>query len=382
MTISTIRPTARVRGLVLALAAATTLAACGGGADSTDAGGTSPGGDTASGETAEDATGGGGGKDPSEIHVAFIGADGSQNFTQEMLKGAEAAAEEFGVDVQVLAPTSLDGQAQVRMMEDAMRSATDGIAIMSLTPDLLIRTQAKAVADGIPVVSVDVPALEGSDVTTHLGNDNFAAGEMLAGEAISRLQEEGITEGTAVVASPIPGVPTLDLRAEGMKAAIKEALPDFTVVGPVASAPDPTGNFTAWSNLVSANRDAAVFMDAGDAALASLARINRENDNRYLTGAFDLNDAGLDAIAEDINFASGDPQHFLKGYLSTRALIENATGEAELWEGWWVLPAALVTQENVNKVKERQAGDNAAKLAYFQDTIDELRSSPEIREMP
>lgn len=322
------------------------------------------------------------GKGADAIHVAFIGADGSQNFTQEMLKGAEAAAEEFGVDVQILAPTSMDGQAQVRMMEDAMRTASDGIAIMSLTPDLLIRTQAKAVSQGIPVVSVDVPALEGSNVTTHLGNDNFAAGEMLATEAIRHLKEKGVTVGSAVVASPIPGVPTLDLRAEGMKAAFEAALPDFEVVGPVASAPDPTGNFAAWTNLVAANEDASVFMDAGDAGLASLARINRENDGSSLTGAFDLNDAGLVAIAEGINFASGDPQHFLKGYMATRVLIENALGERDLPQGWWVLPTALVTEDKVDAVIKRQAGSNADKLGYFQPQIEELYANPEIRELP
>jgi ABC-type sugar transport system substrate-binding protein len=354
----------RLGTLGLAAALAMTLAACGGEASSSGSGSD------------------GGGKSADDIHLAFIGADGSQNFTQEMLKGAEAAAEEFGVDVQLLAPTSLDGQAQVRMMEDAMRTATDGIAIMSLTPDLLIRTEANAVSQGIPVVSVDVPALEGSDVTTHLGNDNFAAGEMLAEEAIRHLQEDGVTQGSAVVASPIPGVPTLDLRAEGMKSAIEAALPDFEVVGPVASAPDPTGNYAAWSNLVSSNGNASVFMDAGDAALASLARLNRENDNKYLTGAFDLNDAGLEAIAEGINFASGDPQHFLKGYMSTRVLIENALGERELPKGWWVLPTALVNQENVEQVIERQAGDNTAKLEYFQQQIDDLYAHPEIRDLP
>jgi ribose transport system substrate-binding protein len=369
----------RLGTITLAAAFVTTLAACAGG--DTGSTGSTPG--TPSGDQpASSEQAGGGGKAADEIHLAFIGADGSQNFTQEMLKGAEAAAEEYGVDVQVLAPTSLDGQAQVRMMEDAMRTATDGIAIMSLTPDLLIRTQATAVEEGIPVVSVDVPALEGSNVTTHLGNDNFAAGEMLAKEAVRHLEEQGVTEGKAVVASPIPGIPTLDLRAEGMKAAIEAALPDFEVIGPVASAPDPTGNYAAWNNLVSANSDATVFMDAGDAALASLARINRENDNAYLTGAFDLNDAGLEAIAEGINFASGDPQHFLKGYMSTRVLIENALGERDLPQGWWVLPAALVNKDNVEQVIERQAGDNAAKLEYFAPQIEDLYADPELRDLP
>jgi ribose transport system substrate-binding protein len=325
--------------------------------------------------------GGGGGASAADLNIAFIGADGSQNFAQEMMAGAEAAGEEFGVDVQVIAPTTLDGPAQVRMFEDAMRTATDGIAIETLTPDLLVRAQARAVQQGIPVVSVDTPPLEGSNVTSYIGNDNIAAGSMLAEEAIRRLQEAGTTQGSAVVASPIPGIPTLDNRAAGMAQAFRENLQGFEVVGPVASAPDPTGNFAAWNNLVQANSEASVFLDAGDAALASLARINRDNGGRYLTGAFDLNEAGLEAVADGTNFAAADPQHFLKGYLATRMLIESALGERDMFEGWWVSTAELVTQENVADIQARQEGGNAAKVEYYADLVEEQLADPPLRDL-
>ncbi|MCZ2824234.1 MULTISPECIES: sugar ABC transporter substrate-binding protein [unclassified Modestobacter] len=360
-----IGPTRRTAAGITALAAVLLVTACGSGDGN---------GDSGEGAAAE-------GKAPEDINIAFIGADGSQNFVREMLAGAEAAGEEFGVDVQLLAPTSLDGPAQVRMFEDAMRSATDGIAVESLTPDLLVRAQARAAQQDIPVISVDTPPLEGSEVTAYIGNDNAEAGALLADEAIRLLEEAGTTQGTAVVASPIPGIPTLDNRAEGMAAAFAESLPDFEVVGPVASAPDPTGNYGAWSNLVAANRDATVFMDAGDAALASLAQLNREAGGTYLTGAFDLNEAGLQAIADGTNFATVDPQHFLKGYLSTRILIEAAMGEREIFEGWWVSSAALVTQENVAETQERQESSEA-KLEFYRDEIDAELADPPLRPFP
>ncbi|GAB3347169.1 hypothetical protein GCM10027300_07680 [Modestobacter lapidis] len=333
----------------------------------------SSGGDT------EDSEGGGDAAAAAEdLQIAFIGADGSQNFAIEMMEGAEAAGEEFGVDVQVIAPTKLDGPAQVKMFEDAIRTAPDGIAIETLTPDLLTRAEARAVDAGIPVIAVDTPPLPGSGITTYIGNDNIAAGEMLADEAIRILGEQGTTEGKAVVASPIPGVPTLDLRAEGMAKAFQEQLPGFEVVGPVASAPDPTGNYAAWNNLVSANADATVFMDSGDAALASLARINREKGGNLLTGAFDLNKAGLEAVADGTNFATADPQHFLKGYLATRMLIENALGENEIPEGWWVSTAELVTQENVAEIQARQES-REAKLEYYKPLAEEQFANPPIQ---
>lgn len=361
---STVRtgPVARGSRVLVASAVVVLMAACG----SSDTEGGGGGGGEAAGAAAED------------LQIAFIGADGSQNFAIEMMEGAEAAGEEFGVDVQVIAPTKLDGPAQVKMFEDAIRTAPDGIAIETLTPDLLTRAEARAVDAGIPVIAVDTPPLEGSGITTYIGNDNVAAGEMLAQGAIDRLNAEGTTTGKVVVASPIPGIPTLDLRAEGMAKAFQENLPGFEVVGPVASAPDPTGNYSAWNNLVSANADATVFMDAGDAALASLARINREKGGNLLTGAFDLNKGGLEEVAAGTNFASADPQHFLKGYLATRMLIENALGEAEIPEGWWVSTAELVTQENVAAIQARQES-REAKLEYYKPIAEEQFANPPIQ---
>lgn len=326
--------------------------------------------------------GGGGGSDKkaADLKIAFIAADGSQNFAQEMMAGATAAGDELGVDVQVLAPTKLDGPAQVKMFEDAMRTATDGIGIMTLTPDLLTRPEARAVDAGIPVLAVDVPPLPGSDVTSYIGNDNVAAGAMLADEAIARLKEAGTTAGKVVVASPIPGVPTLDNRAKGMAEAFTKGMPGFQVVGPVASSPDPTGNLSAWQNLVSANSDASVFMDSGDAANASLAKINRDNGGKYLTGAFDLNETGLQAVKDGTNFACADPEHFLKGYLATRLLIENALGETDLFEGWWVSTAELVTQDNVDEIIARQKSSDA-KLEWYQDKIDEQIANPPLKDL-
>jgi ABC-type sugar transport system substrate-binding protein len=322
--------------------------------------------------------GSGGGKDAADLKIAFIAADGSQNFTQEMLEGARAAGDELGVDVQALAPTKLDGPAQVKMFEDAMRTATDGIAIMTLTPDLLTRPESRAVAQNIPVLSVDVPPLAGSNVTHYLGNDNIAAGAMLAQAAIDQLKTKGTTTGKAVVASPIPGVATLDNRAKGMAQAFQQNMPGVTVVGPVASAPDPTANFSTWSNLVAANSDASTFLDAGDAANASLARINRDAGNKYLTGAFDLNEAGLQAVKDGVNFASADPEHFLKGYLATRLLIENALGKNTLPDGWWVSPAQLVTKANVDEIIARQQS-RQTRLDWYRSIIDEQMKNPPIK---
>lgn len=345
--------------VALATALVATVAACGG---------TSNGG----------GSGGGGGKDPSAVNLAFIAADGSQNFAQEMMDGARAAGQEFGVDVKVLAPTKLDGPAQVKLFQDATRTATDGIAIETLTPDLLVRAEAQAVDQGLPVVAVDTVPPADAKITTYVGNDNLAAGSMLAQAAIAALGTG--TTGSVVIGNTVPGVPVLDFRAEGMKQAFADGAPGYEVLGPFDTKPDPTQNAGAWSNLVNAHSDARVFMGTGDPDNASLARINRDAGGTYLTAAFDLNQAGLQAVQDGVNFGIADPQHFLKGYIATRLLIEKALHGTALPQGWWVSPSEMVTQANVAEILGRQESIDT-KLAWYRDRIDAAFAGPPVKPM-
>jgi ABC-type sugar transport system substrate-binding protein len=351
---------ARLSRIALATATVTAVAACGSGGSGSSGGG------------------GGGEKDASDVHIAFIAADGSQNFSQEMMAGAEAAGKELGADVQVLAPTKLDGPAQVKLFQDATRTATDGIAVFTLTPDLLIRAEAQAVEQGLPVLAVDTAPSPDTKITSYVGNDNLGAGALLAQAAIDAMGSEAGGSGSVVIGTTVPGVPVLDYRAQGMKDTFAKGAPGFSVLGPFDSKPDPTQNSQAWSNLVNAHSDARVFLGTGDPDNASLARINRSANGSYLTGAFDLNQAGLQAVQDGTNFALVDPQHFLKGYVAARLLIEHATKGTDLPQGWWVSPSELVTKDNVQEIMDRQESSDT-KLAWYRDVIDEEFADPPVK---
>jgi ribose transport system substrate-binding protein len=354
---------ARLTRIALATAMVTAVAAC------------SSGGSDNNGSGGEDA----GGKAAEDVHIAFIAADGSQNFSQEMMAGAEAAGKELGVDVAVLAPTKLDGPAQVKLFQDATRTATDGIAVFTLTPDLLIRAEAQAVGQGLTVLAVDTAPSPDTKITSYVGNDNLGAGSLLAQAAIDAMgPTEASASGSVVIGTTVPGVPVLDYRAQGMKDTFAKGAPGFSVLGPFDSKPDPTQNSQAWSNLVNAHSDARVFLGTGDPDNASLARINRDTGGQYLTGAFDLNQAGLQAVQDGTNFALVDPQHFLKGYVAARLLIEHAMEGADLPQGWWVSPSELVTKENVQEIMDRQESSDT-KLAWYRDVIDEQFANPPVK---
>jgi ribose transport system substrate-binding protein len=339
--------------LVLALLL---LAACGGGTTSTTSNGTTTTG-----------------KSPADIHVGFVGPTTSLNFASEMAAGAQYAANQFHVKAQIVAPPNVDNAAEVKLFQDMTRTSRDGIAVMTLAPALFVRPEADAISAGIPIIGVDAAEPPEAKITTYVGNDNLAAGAMLADAAIERLPKDA--KGSVVLGIDVPGLPVLVYRAQGMQQEFQRLRPDLKVLGPFNTYQEPQQNFDAWNNLIKAHPDAVVYLGVGDQDTASLARLKQANHGTYLTGAFDLNPVGLQAVQNGVNFAIADPEHFLKGYVAMRLLIEHALYGKAIPLGWWNPGALLVTQSNVQDVTARQASLEA-KGKFYQPIIDKQFANP------
>lgn len=344
---------------VLALWLLASLAACGGSSSNT-------------GSSA-------GGKNPSDIHVGFVTETSSLNFAAEMAAGAQYAANQYHVNAQIVAPPNIDDEAAVKLFQDLTRTAKDGIGVMTLAPDLFVRPEAQAVQAGIPVIAVDVEAPPSTGITTFVGNDNVQAGALLADEAIRRLPAN--SSGTVIVGIDTPGVPTLVYRYQGIKQEFNRLLPKVQVLGPFDSKQEPQANYTAWLGLVKAHPGALAYLGVGDTDNASLARIRQAQNGKYLTAAFDLNPTGLQAVKDGVNFALVDPEHFLKGYVAMRLLIEHALHGTAIPKGWWNPGSQLVTQANVQSIIDRQA-TLATKGAYYTPIINKEFADPTAQIQP
>lgn len=304
------------------------------------------------------------------VKLGFAVATTSEDFAQQMADGGRYAAAKFeGVDLRVSGPPGVDGPAEVKLLQDLGRTATDGIAVENLAPDLFVRPMSDLARRDIPLVAVDTVPLEGSDVDTYVGNDNVGIGRMLAEEAI-RLLGPNAT-GTVVVGTTVPGVPVLDQRARGIKEAFAEKLPGVTVRGPFETKIEPTQNFGIWNGLVKANPAALAFLGTGDQDSYNLAKIKEQNNGTYLTAGFDLNAATLRAVKDGTNFATLSPEHFMKGAVAIRMLAQAATGGDTMPEGWVDSGALLVTKDNVDEIIARQESE-AAKDKWFAPKLDEF----------
>jgi ABC-type sugar transport system substrate-binding protein len=318
-------------------------------------------------------------KAASTIHIGFVTETASQNFASEMADGARYAANQYHIKADILAPPTVDDAAALRIFQHMMQVDRDGIGVETLAPNLFVPLEADAVQQRIPIIAVDTTPPPASHITTYIGNDNVEAGVMLAAAAINLLP--GIAYGNVLLGVDTPGVPVLDYRAQGIKQQFQKLRPGLHIIGPFNSAQLPQQNYQSWNEMMQTHTDIVAGLGVGDPDNASLAQIKQADHSTYLTGAFDLNEAGLQAVANGTNFALVDPEHFLKGYVAMRLLIEHALYGTAIPIGWWNTGALLVTQSNVQNIISRQVSQ-VAKGQFYQPIIDNQFANPAAQMKP
>ncbi|MFJ3669907.1 sugar ABC transporter substrate-binding protein [Streptomyces sp. NPDC090106] len=314
-----------------------------------------------------DDAGSGGGKLEMGIAVANI----SLNFAHEMVLGAESAAGHAkDVDFKAVGPPNTDGPAEVQLFQNLTATAKDGIVLENLDPPIFTRPAAQAVDKGIPIVALDTSPTDGSKVEFYVGNDNYALGELMAKEALERLGDD--PRGEVAIGVPNPGTPVLDSRAQGIKDTFEKQAPNVEIVGPFQTYSDPGQNYSSWSAQVNAHPDALAFLGVGDADSYNLAKIKQQKGGKWLTAGFDVDPKTLEAVKDGSNFVAIDPQHFLKGYLSTAILIESVRdNDGKLPKGWFLSPGGVVDASNIDEIIARQKTPEAA-YDWYKPTIDKL----------
>jgi ribose transport system substrate-binding protein len=313
---------------------------------------------------------GSGGKN-GKLNMGIAVANISLNFAHEMVLGAESAASHEGnVNFKAVGPPNTDGPAEVQLFQNLTARAKDGIVLENLDPPIFTRPAARAVDQGIPIVALDTSPTDGSKVDFYVGNDNYALGELMAKEALKRLGKD--PQGQIIIGVPNPGTPVLDNRAKGIADTFKKEAPGVKVLGPFQTYSDPGQNYSSWSAQVNAHPKALAFLGVGDADSYNLAKIKKAENGTWLTAGFDVDPKTLDAVKDGSNFVTIDPQHFLKGYLSTAMLIQAVRdNDGKLLKGWFLSPGGVVDQSNIDEIITRQ---KSAKAAYdwYKPTIDKL----------
>ncbi len=308
-----------------------------------------------------------------EIKIAYI-LHGLNDFTQTIKEGAEDAAEDLGVTVDVFGDATFDVPTHQAFFESAMNAGYDGIAVIPNTGDPWNPLLDQGVNAGIPIATANNTALN-SLVDLWVGQDEYASGVMLAEEVQAQLEAAGVTSGQVVIGSCFPGNPVLDARSAGIHSVLDGA--GFELTQDYDTKLDITENYNIWDSLATANPDAVAMVGLCSLDPPNIAQVKERGGYEWLGAGYDLETPTLQAIENGFLGVSAGQQPYLQGYLPVLALVQEIqTGEHV--SGWLEVPTDIVTAENVADFKPRESDAQVQRdfyAAYIEENFSDLQAA-------
>ena len=260
--------------------------------------------------------------------------------------GVNQAAKDMGVQVEYQAPDTFDMVAMSQMIDAAVASQPDGMAISIPDADALGDSIKAGVAAGIPMISLD----SGSDVAadlgmlTHVGQTEYEAG-VGAGQ---RMGEAGVT--TALCVNQEVGNVALDDRCRGFTDGLAESGGTVEVVQVNLNNPTEAQSRVEAALSSSPDVDGILTLGPTGAAPALEALSGTDQLGKIQLATFDLSPDVLKAIESgDILFAI-DSQQYMQGYLPIVLLTLYATNLNTIANPVLMTGPGFVTKENAAQV--------------------------------
>jgi ribose transport system substrate-binding protein len=222
----------------------------------------------------------------------------------------------MGVQSQVAGPDSYDVQAEVQEFRKAVAAKPAGIMVSPADPKLMGPEIDKAIAAGIPVVTVDADA-PASKRLFYVGTDNDDAGELGGQVAIKKANGKG-----NFMVFTMPGQANLDARLFGYRKAFA-GHPEMKIVQVVDIHGQSTAAFDAAAASLSkkgADRiDGYICLEASSGKEVAQVMRNYKITDRIII-AMDTDQETLDAIREGIIAATIAQKPATMTYVGTMML--------------------------------------------------------------
>jgi ribose transport system substrate-binding protein len=289
----------------------------------------------------------------------FVASNIHLPYWEEAQAGLLDAAKQLGVKAELVGPEKFDPQEQLKVFQEVVNSKPAGIMISVTRPDLLQDAIDSAVAQGIPVITVDSDAPT-SKRLMFVGTDNFRAGM----ESGKRMGEILKGQGQLVVVT-IPGQLNLDERARGMNEALKK-YPGIKLAQTIDDKGDPRVANDNISVLLKAKAkiDGIICLEAsgGSGAAEALHRV----DAKIPIVGFDKDPETLDWIDRDGITATVTQKPYVMAYYAIKFaddLHHNAVHEFKDWRtapapampSWVDTGTVVVDKSNAKVLREALA---------------------------
>jgi ribose transport system substrate-binding protein len=235
------------------------------------------------------------GRHDSDEKFFLVSANVQLPYWQEAKSGFMQAAGQLKVQAKMVGPDTFDPKAELQAFQDAVRQKPSGILVSVTDPAVLTYDIDKAIAAGIPVLTIDADAPV-SKRLFFIGTNNYQAG-LLGGK---RLAEEMKDKGNVVVFT-MPEQTNLNERLRGYREALAR-FPDIHIVRVVNIAGDPRVAFDSTDEILGKEGDkvnAFVCLEAQAGREVATVLNNRSVHNKVVM-AFDTDSDTLDWIDKGV----------------------------------------------------------------------------------
>lgn len=266
-------------------------------------------------------------------------------YWQTVFAGAEAAAEELGVNLTTQgAAEESDIAGQISILENAVTQGPDAIVIAPTALEPLGGPIERA-AENIPIIMID-SAAQTEAYTSFLTTDNFAAGQ-LAAEALADAVEvlHGAPEGQIAILTALPGVGSLTQRDDGFRDGLTN-YPGLTEVANRFNNNDANQALSNTLDILVANPDlVGIFADNLPMGVgAGRAIAERGLEDQVAVVAFDSDEAEIGYLQGGQIKALVVQNPYAMGYEGVKTAVAAINGEEV--EKNVDTGVTIVTQEN------------------------------------
>jgi ABC-type sugar transport system substrate-binding protein len=261
---------------------------------------------------------------PESIKIGFVTHVLGNPFIQQIIDGANAAAADLNVELQVTGPEGGDADAQLKAVQTLVASGVEGIAT-SVPGESMASGLNEIVDSGIPVVQFNL--LVTSVKAPYVGERSVESGRILGQKVLDKLGGASTT-GKVIIGNCFPGFPVLENRAKGVQESLKAAA-GIEILGPFDVKVAANENYAAWEALLTANPDAKALVGLCAPDIASLGKLQAANAGTpFVSGGYDLTAENLAEIKAGNAYVSLGQTPFMQGYLPVKMLADTIRKQA------------------------------------------------------
>ena len=278
-----------------------------------------------------------------KVTIGFVTHSQGDPFIQQIIDGAQAAANDLGVNLKVAQQQGAAPDGQLKLVQNIVNAGAQGVAT-SVPGDSMAGSLNDIIAGGVPVVQFNL--LSAAVKAPYVGEKSTQSGRILGKAIVEKIGGAG-AKGKVILGNCFPGLTVLENRAKGVEELLKIA-PGVTILGPFDVKVSAVENYNHWEQLYAANPDAVALVGLCAPDIASLGKLNAANSDKFVAGGYDLTAPNLQAVKDGHAYVTLGQSAFVQGYLPVALLVHAIKAKKPLEVGFYNAGTQVVTANSVD----------------------------------